>query len=175
MRAPRGPLRVRGDVLRRADGQRPGGSAARTQPRGWPVALPVGPQCGQQAGGEPRGTVLAPLAWLDADQPPIPGESRAREPDDCADAQARGIGGHQEDTVPRMLGVRAHALECLATQDPWERRSPWAWWESEVEDSPAQGLRREELQPCSRLMAGTPRPAPLDEAGVQVRPHLLWM
>ena len=106
-------------------------------------------------GGEPRGTVLAPLAWLDADQPPIPGESRAREPDDCADAQARGIGGIRRT---RCLGCLAfvHTRWSASLQDPWERRSPWAWWESEVEDSPAQGLRREELQPCSRLMAGTP-------------------
>ena len=172
MRAPRGPLRVRGDVLRRADGQRPGGSAARTQPRGWPVALPVGPQCGQQAGAS-----RVERSWR-----PWPGSTRI-----SLRSLARAVRVSRTTALTRRPGGgirRTRCLGCLAfvhtrwsasLQDPWERRSPWAWWESEVEDSPAQGLRREELQPCSRLMAGTPRPAPLDEAGVQVRPHLLWM
>ena len=43
-----------------------------------------------------------------------------------------------------------------------------------MEDIPAQGLGREELQPCGRLIAGTPRQAPLDEEVVQVRTNLLW-
>lgn len=175
MRDPRGPLRVRGDFLRRADGQRPVGIAARQQPRGWPVEFPGGTPFGQQAGGEQRGTILAPFAWLDADQPPITFDIRALEPDDCADTQARGIGGHQEDTVPRILGVREQALEFLDAQDPWELRSPCAWWESEVEDIPAQSLGREELQPRSRLIAGTPCQASLDEEVVQVGTNLLWI
>jgi hypothetical protein len=43
-----------------------------------------------------------------------------------------------------------------------------------VDDIPPQGLRREELQPCGRLIAGTPRQAPLDEEVVQRRTNLLW-
>ena len=174
MRDPRSPLRVRGDVLRRTAGQRPVGIASRHQPRGWPGALPGGTPCGPQAGGEPRGTLRAPCAVLDTEQHPIPCALRAREPDDVADAQARGRGGHQEDPVPRMRCVRAQALECLEAQDPWELRSPRPWWEIEVEDIPAQGLRRDELQPCGRLRAGTPRQAPLDQEVVQVRAHRRW-
>ena len=68
VRDPRGPLRVRGDFLGRADGHRRVGIEARKQPRGWPVALPVGAQFGQQAGREQRGAILPPFALLDAEQ-----------------------------------------------------------------------------------------------------------
>ena len=43
-----------------------------------------------------------------------------------------------------------------------------------MEDLPTQGLGREELPSCSRLMAGTPRQAPLDEEVGQVGTNLLW-
>jgi hypothetical protein len=43
-----------------------------------------------------------------------------------------------------------------------------------VEDIPAKGLSLAELQPRSRLMAGTPRQAPLDEEMVQGGANLLW-
>jgi hypothetical protein len=168
------PLRRRGALLRRAEGQRPVGIEARQQPRGWPLEVPGGTPCGQQAGGEPRRALLAPCARLDADPPPITCDSREREPDDGADAQASGLGGHQEDTVPGRLRTRAQALECRDAQDRWERRPPRPWGEVEGEDLPAQGLRREALQPCSRVMAGTPRQAPLDQEVVPGGPHLLW-
>jgi hypothetical protein len=159
----RAPLRMRGNLLGRADGSRRVGSASRKQPRGWPIALPVGTQCGQQAAGEQRVAILAPCALLDADQLPITFDIRERAPDDFADAQASGRGGPQEDAVPRMLRTREQALEFLDAQDPWELRPPRPWRAVEVEDIPAQGLRREALQPCSRWMAGTPRQAPLDQ------------
>jgi hypothetical protein len=44
----------------------------------------------------------------------------------------------------------------------------------ETEDIPTQGLGIEELQSRSRLIAGTPRQAPLDEEVVQVGTNLLW-
>ena len=73
----------------------------------------------------------------------------SRQPDDFADAQASGIGGHQEDAVPRILRTREQALEFLDAQDLGELRPPRPWWEVEVEDIPAQGLRIEELQPAA--------------------------
>ena len=106
-------------------------------------------------GGEPRGTVLAPLAWLDADQPPIPGESRAREPDDCADAQAAAwgaSGGHGASDawrsctragVPRYAGPVGAAI---ALGVVGERGG----------GQPSPGSAERRTQPCSRLMAGTP-------------------
>jgi hypothetical protein len=167
-------LRMLGELLGRADGQRPVGIAPRQQPRSWPREVPGGTQCGQQAGGEERGAILAPFALLDADQHPITCDIRQREPDDFANAQASGRGGHQEDAVPGMLRTREQALECLDAPDPWELRPPRPWGKVEVEDIPVQGLRREELQPCSRLIAGTPRQAPLDQEVVQGGTNLLW-
>jgi hypothetical protein len=76
--------------------------------------------------------------------------------------------------VPGMLRTRAQALECLDAQDPWALRPPRPWGEVAVEAIPAQGLRREELQPCSRLIAGTPRQAPLDQEVVEGGTNLLW-
>ena len=43
-----------------------------------------------------------------------------------------------------------------------------------MEDIPTQSLGIEELEPCGRLVAGTPRQAPLDEEMVQVGTNLLW-
>jgi hypothetical protein len=167
-------LRMRVARLGRADGHRRVGIASRQPPRGWPREVPGGTQCGPQAGGEPRGAVLASLARLDAEQHPITCDIREREPDDCADAPASGRGGHQEDAVPGMLRTRDQALECLDAQDPWELRPPRPWGEVKVEAIPAPGLRRKALQPCSRLMAGTPRQAPLDQEAVQGGTHRLW-
>jgi hypothetical protein len=76
--------------------------------------------------------------------------------------------------VPGILRTREQALEFLDAQDPWELRPPRPWWEVEVEDIPAQGLRIEEFQPRSGLIAGTPCQAPLDEEVVQGGPNLLW-
>ena len=52
VRDPCGPLRVIGDVLGGADGQRRVGIEAGKQPRSRPVESPVGAQCSQEAGGE---------------------------------------------------------------------------------------------------------------------------
>ena len=59
---PRGPLGVRGDFLGRADGHRCMGIEAGKQPRGGPVKVPIGAQCGQEAGGEQRVAILASFA-----------------------------------------------------------------------------------------------------------------
>ena len=76
--------------------------------------------------------------------------------------------------MPRIPRMRKQALEFLDAQDPWELRPSRPGWEVEVEDIPPQGLRREELQPCGRLIAGTPRQAPLDQEVVQIRTNVLW-
>ena len=73
-----------------------------------------------------------------------------------------------------MLRPCEQALECREAHDLWKLRPSRPWWEVEVEDIPTQGCCREDLQPCGRLMAGTPRPAPLDEEVVQIRTDLLW-
>jgi hypothetical protein len=157
VRDPSALLRMRGDLLGRADVHRRVRIESRKQPRGWPVAFPVGAQCGQQPDGEQGGAILAPFALLDAEQHPITCDICELEPDDFADAQASGRGGHQEDAVPGILGTCKQTLEFLDAQDPWELRPPRPWGEVEAEDIPAQGLRREELEPCGRLIAGTPR------------------
>ena len=174
VRDPSALLRMIIDLLGRADGHRRVRIEARKQPRGWPVAFPVGAQFGQQPDGEQGVAILAPFALLDTEQHPITFDICELEPDDFADAQASGIGGHQEDAVPGILGTCEQTLEFLDAQDPWELRPPSTWREVEVEDIPAQGLRIEELQPCGRLIARTPRQAPLDEEVVQVRTNLLW-
>ena len=76
--------------------------------------------------------------------------------------------------MPGILRTREQALEFLDAQDLWELRPPRPWGEVEVEDIPAQGLRIEAFQPCNRLIAGTPRQAPLDQEVVQVGTNLLW-
>jgi hypothetical protein len=124
VRDPRGPLGVIGDFLRGANGHRPVGIEARKHPRGWPVEAPVGTQFGQQAGGEQRVAVLAPFARLDADEHPSTVDIRALEPDNFADAQARGIGGHQEDAVPGIFCACEQALEFFDTQDLGEGPPP---------------------------------------------------
>jgi len=173
VRDPSALLRMRGDLLGRADGHRPMGIASRKQPWSWPVELPVGAQLGQQAGGEQGRAILAAFPLLDAEQPALTFDIRALQPDDFTDAQASGIRGHQEDAVPGILRMREQALEFLDAEDLGELRPPRPWWEVEVEDIPAQGLGREELQPRSRLIAGTPRQAPLDEEVVQGGTNLL--
>ena len=72
VRDPSALLRVVGDCLGRADGQRLVGIASRQQPRGWPVALPVGAQCGQQAGRAQGRAILPPCTLLDAEKQAIP-------------------------------------------------------------------------------------------------------
>ncbi len=117
VRHPRALLRMRGDCLGCADGHRRVRIASREQPRGWPVAFPVGAQCGQQTDREEGGAILPPFALFDAEQPAIPFDSREPPPDDFTDPQARGIRGHQEDAVPRIPRMREQALEFLDAQD----------------------------------------------------------
>ena len=52
VRDPRALLRMIGDFLGCADGHRRVRIKSREQPRGGPVAFPVGAQCGQQPGRE---------------------------------------------------------------------------------------------------------------------------
>ena len=174
VRDPSALLRMVADLLGRADGHWRVRIESRKHPRGWPVAFPVGAQFGQKTGREQGVAILPPFALFDAEQPAITFDIREPQPDDFADAQASGIRGHQEDAVPRILRLREQALEFLDAQDPWELRPSRPWWEVEVEDIPPQGLRREELQPCGRLIAGTPRQAPLDQEVVQRCTNLLW-
>jgi hypothetical protein len=75
--------------------------------------------------------------------------------------------------VPRIPRLREQAREFLGAQDVGELSPPRPWREVEVEDSPAQGLGIQELQPRRRLIARTPREAPLDEERVQVGTHVL--
>ena len=79
-------LRMIGDLLRRADGHRQLGIASRQQPWGWPVKLPGGQPCGQQAGGEESVAILAAFPLLDAEQSALTCAIRELQPDDCTDA-----------------------------------------------------------------------------------------
>jgi hypothetical protein len=167
------PLGVIGDFLGRADGPRRVGIEACKQPLGWPVELPVGAQCGQQAGGEQRGAILAPLALLDPDQPAFAFNVRALEADDFTDAQASSIGGHQEDTVPGVLGAREQALEFFDAQDLWELRRCWARWQVEIQRLPPQEFGREKAEPTGHLVTGTPGAVAVDQPMGQVAAHLV--
>lgn len=120
VRHPRARLRMRGDFLGCADGHRRVRIESREQPRGWPGALPVGAQFGQQTGREEGGAILPPFALFDAEQQAITCDIRAPQPDDFTDTQARGIRGHQEDAVPRIPRRHAQALQFLDAQDVGE-------------------------------------------------------
>jgi hypothetical protein len=117
VRDPRTLLRMLVDLLRRADGPRLLGSESRQQPRGWPVEAPGGAQLGQQPGGEQRRAILAAFPLLDAEQPALTFHIRELQPHDFTDAQAGGIRGHQEDTVPGILRRCEQALEFLDAQE----------------------------------------------------------
>ena len=94
VRDPSTLLRMIGDLLRRAEGQRPLGIASRKQPEGWPVQVPVGAQFGQQVGGEEGIAILAALPLLDAEQHALTFAIRELQPHDFTDAEARSIRGH---------------------------------------------------------------------------------
>jgi hypothetical protein len=117
VRDPRALLGMIVDLRGRADRHRHLGLAACKQPRGGPVAFPVGAQFGQQPGGEPGVAILPPFALFDAQQHAITFDIREPQPDDFTHTQARGICGHQEDTVPRIPRMRKQALEFLDAQD----------------------------------------------------------
>jgi hypothetical protein len=117
VRDPSALLRLRVDLLRRTDGHRLLGIASRQQPGGWPVEAPVGAQLGQQTGGEQGRAIRAAFPLLDAEQHALTFNIRALQPHDFTDAQARGIRGHQEDTVPGILRLGEQALEFLDAQD----------------------------------------------------------
>ena len=86
MRDPRGLLGVIGDFLGGANGHWPAGIKSRKSPRSWPVEVPVGAQCGQQARGKQGGAILPPFTLLDADEQTITCDIGALQPDDFADA-----------------------------------------------------------------------------------------
>jgi hypothetical protein len=117
-----GPLRVLIDCLGRAHGHGRVGIEARKPPLGWPVECPRGAQCGQAARREQRVAILAPFAWFDPEQSALTFTGRELQADDFTDAQARGRGRHQEDTVPGGLGAREQALEFRDAQDLGELR-----------------------------------------------------
>ena len=84
--------------------------------------------------------ILAPFALLDPDQPALTFKVRELEADDFTDAQARGIGRHQEDPVPGVLGAREQALEFLDAQDLGELRQRRTRWQIQIQWLPPQGL-----------------------------------
>jgi hypothetical protein len=158
-----GPLRVVGNFLGGADRHRRVGSEACQHPRGGPVQVPRGAQFGQEAGGEPRVAILAPFARLDPDEPALPFTVRELEADDCTDTQARGIGRHQEDTAPRVLGAREQALECRDAQNLGPLRGRRARREVQIQRLPPQGLDIEKAQPTGDLVTGTPGAVAVDQ------------
>jgi hypothetical protein len=170
---PCGPLRVIGDVLGRADGHRRAGIKAGKQPRGGPGELPIGAQFGQKAGGEQCRAILAPFALLDPDEPARTCNVRELEADDCTDAQARGLGRHQEDTVSGVLGAREQALEFLNAQDLGELRQRRARRQVQIPRLPPEGFGREKAEPTGHLVTGTPGAVAVDQHIVQGAAHLV--
>jgi len=122
VRDPRGPLRVIVNFLGGAAGHRRVAIEACKQPWGWLVEFPVCAQVTQQAGGQQRVAILTPFALLDADQPALTFNVRELQTDDCTDAQASGIGRHQEDPVSGVFGTREQALEFRDAQHLGELR-----------------------------------------------------
>jgi hypothetical protein len=167
-----GPLRVLGDVLGGAHGHRRVGSAPRKPPRRWPVELPIGAQCGQEARGEQRGAILAAFARLAPAQPARTFQVRALQTDDCTAAQARGLGRHQEDTGSRGLGTQEEAREGRDAQALGALRQPRARREVQRQGLPAQGLGREKAEPTGSVVTGTPGAVAVDEHMGPVAAHL---
>ena len=65
---------------------------------------------GQEARGEQRGAILAPLALLDTDQPVHTCNVRQLQADDFTDAQARGIARRGGRTEVPTVGTGMEAL-----------------------------------------------------------------
>lgn len=168
------PLGVGVDLLGRSHGPRFGAGWPWKQPPWRAIQLPIGPQFGQQTGGEEGVAVLPPLALLDPDQPAITCDVGQLQMHDCADAPARGVGRHQQGAVLGVPHAGAEALACLHTQDTRELQSPWARREGEGEDIPAEGLGRAKLQSRGCLMAGTPRQVPFDQQVMEGGVDLVW-
>jgi hypothetical protein len=167
-----GPLRVIVDFLGCADGHRRVGIEARQQLRRRSGELPVGAQGGQQAGGEQRGTILAPCARFDPDQPALTCNVRALQADDCTDAQARGLGRHQEHTVSGVFGAREQALECLDAQALGERRECRARRQVQIQRLPPEGLGIDKAEPTGDVVTGPPGAVVGDQPMVQVAAKL---
>jgi hypothetical protein len=167
-----GPLRVLGDFLGGANGHWRVGIEARKHPRGRPVEVPRGAQCGQEAGGEPCGASLAPFALLDPDQPALTCKVRELQADNFTNAQTSGRGGHQEDAVPRVRGTGEQARECRDAQDLGELRQRRARRQVQRQRLPPQGLGREQAEPAGHLVTGTPGAVAVDQHMVQGAAHL---
>jgi hypothetical protein len=112
-----------------------------------------------------RGAILAPFARLDTDASALTFDGRELEADDFTDTQARGIGGHQEDTVPGWLGTREQALEFRDAQDLGQLQPPWARREVQIQGLPPQGLGIDKAEPTGSLVRGTPGQLALDARG----------
>ena len=161
--APRHPLGVVVELLRAGDGHGLGAVVRRQEPRGGAVAWPVGPECSQETGRQQRVTVRPPLALMDADEPAVTFDVGALPPHDFPAAQARGIGRHEQHAMSGGGGARDQALEFGDTHQVWQQPLSRAGGPVEVEPIPAEGRDREELEPTSHLVAGTPGQAACDE------------
>ena len=85
------PLGVGGDLLSGPNGQRLIRVHARKPPPWRAIHVPIGSQCSPQAGREEWGAVLAPFAWLDAQEQARPLAVGARSMPHRTDTPASGV------------------------------------------------------------------------------------
>lgn len=136
-------------------------------PPWWTVQLPIGSQCGQQAGGQERRAVLTSCALMNPQQHAVPCDVRQLQRDDRTDPQTGGGGRHQEGAGFGVTGTGDEALEFLRAQDVWQRGPSRARGQGELAGSPAERSGREALESTGHLVAGTPRQVAFDQ---QLRP-----
>jgi len=160
---PRAPLGVVGDLLRGGDGQGLGAVLSHKEPRRRAIELPVGAQFGQQTDRQQSVAVFASFALMNADQQAVTCDVGEAQAHDFPNAQARGIGGHEQGPMPRVGGAREQALECFDTHQVRQEPPSCAWGYVEVERIPAEGRDREKLEPTGYLVPGTPREVAFDK------------
>ena len=102
---PRQPLGVVVELLGTSDGHRLGAVLRRKEPWRGAVALPVGAEFREEPGRQQRGAVLPPFALIDANQPTVTFDVGELQPHDFPNAQARGIGRHEQHAMAGGRGT----------------------------------------------------------------------
>jgi hypothetical protein len=92
--------------------------------------------------------------------------------DDLTDAEASGIGRHEQRAVLGG-GAEEKTVECRGAQDMGPLRPPGAWWQGEMEGRPPERLDVEKLPAPGDLVTRTPGQVAFNEQRVQGGTDLL--
>ena len=113
----RAPLGRDEDVLGGAGAHRLVARARRKEPAGERPFRAVPIQLREEARGQDRVAVRAPLPLFDADHQPLAIEVHGLEPHDLPDTEPRGARGHQEHPMCGVARGGEEPLDLLDTQD----------------------------------------------------------